>query len=90
MTAAAPAKARKVTKQDRRDAAFLAHVIGPRKLGGRYRSGYWRQEYTVTAIMPNETYGVVITCEWDDGRITSHFTAWDHKRDSVVELEACA
>ena len=53
-------------------------VVGPRKVGGRYLCGYWRTEYTVTAIeyRPDWASGTSITCHWADGTITPHGTAW--------------
>ena len=59
----------------------------PRKVGGRYFSGYWRQEYTVTATeVRNAT--LWLTCEWADGHSTTHCTSWDARRDRVVEQPA--
>jgi hypothetical protein len=54
--------------------------IGPRKVGGRYHSNTWGLDYTVTAIevTPNTWR---ITCEWADGRTTSHCTPWNARTD---------
>lgn len=62
---------------------YLKTVIGPRKVGGRYRNGYWGKTYTVTAI---ETAGTSwsMTVRWEDGHSTTHCTAWDSRRDSVL------
>jgi hypothetical protein len=67
---------------------WVAANIGPRKVGGRYRSGYSGGEYTVLAIEPGPREG------WPVWRITvlhdgwdypvSHCTAWDPKRDRVL------
>lgn len=55
----------------------------PRQAGGRYFNGYWQLEYTVTAV--SERNGVPwFTCEWADGRTTTHCTAWDERRDKVL------
>lgn len=55
----------------------------PRRAGGQYLSGYWHEEYTVTAI---ETRAGVLwlTCAWADGRSTTHCTAWDSRRDVIL------
>lgn len=62
--------------------------IDPRVVGGRYRSGYWRIEYTVTAI-EFDAHGwlVSVTCLDDDGSIRTHCTAWDN-RDRVISEPA--
>lgn len=53
--------------------------IDPRKVGGRYFSGYWRDEYTVLELRPAGWLRV----RWSDGHETVHATAWDPKRDRV-------
>ncbi len=70
----------------------------PRTVGGRYFSGYWSQEYTVTAL---EMRGGVLwlTCtwhpksesthprvsdQWDETRVTRHCTPWDARRDEIL------
>jgi hypothetical protein len=60
------------------------YAIGPRKVGGRYFSGGWRQEYDVLALSDTGRAGWRITVRWADGRETSHCTAWDPRRDRVV------
>ena len=55
----------------------------PRKVGGRYYSGYWGQEYDVTA-MREHNGSQWFTCAWADGTTTTHCTAWDEWRDKVV------
>ena len=60
-------------------------VVGPRKGGGRYLCGYWRTEYTVTAIEYRDSWeGTSITCKWEDGHSTTHSTPWDPRHDKVV------
>ena len=62
-------------------------VVGPRKVGGRYFSGYWRTEYTVTAIeyRSDHIIGTTITCLWADGSgSSSHATAWCEREDRVL------
>ena len=54
-------------------------VAGPRRVGGRYFSGYWRQTYDVLAID-----GDTLTVRWQDGRTTTHSTPWDQSADKVV------
>lgn len=54
-------------------------IVGPRKVGGRYFCGYWRVGYSVTAID-----GHMMTCVWDDGKTTTHCTAWDNRFDRVL------
>lgn len=52
--------------------------IGPRRVGGRYWDGYWGQAYKVLDIkidIPRERWSM--TVQWDDGRISTHATAWD-------------
>ena len=58
-------------------------TIGPRKVGGRYLCGYWRQSYTVTAIFHRDGMPW-LTVMWDDGKSTTHFTAWDERRDRIL------
>lgn len=62
-------------------------AIGPRKVGGSYRSGYWGENYTVLAIGLGADIlgGWNMTCRWADGRTTTHATAWEPRRDRVLE-----
>ena len=70
----------------------------PRTVGGRYLSGYWCQEYTVTA-METRAGTLWLTCQWhawtpdshprasrqwDEPRVTTHCTPWDARRDLVI------
>ena len=59
------------------------HSLGPRRPGGRYFCGYWRQEYEVVEIRLRQ-HGWSILIRWEDGREVEHCTAWDHRRDRVV------
>lgn len=58
-------------------------ALGPRKVGGRYLCGYWREEYTVTAI--EWQHGTAwITVEWTDGNTGTHCAPWDERRDRIM------
>ena len=61
--------------------------IGPRVIGGRYYSGYWREEYVVLNI-ENTDEGWWITVQNDSEKTTGntrrHCTAWDYARDRVI------
>jgi hypothetical protein len=70
--------------QLRKRAEADARLIGPRVPGGRYRSAYWGQEYTVLAIWSTLGGGWPgYRIQWADGRTVEHCTAWD-RRDQVV------
>ena len=59
--------------------------LGPREVGGRYYSGYWQREYTVTDIawLDDDIWEIEIV--WQDRpRRYRHWTAWDPKRDRVL------
>lgn len=60
----------------------------PRVVGGTYRSGYWGEQYEVLAITHGHpVWGTQWTVRWaDDGRVTTHSTAWNAGRDSEVSL----
>jgi hypothetical protein len=59
--------------------------IGPRVVGGRYRDGYWQDEYTVLAIATDvPVWGWSMAVKWSDGHVTQHCTAWDTRRDRVL------
>ncbi len=67
---------------------WVAANIGPRKVGGRYRSGYDGGEYTVTAIDPGPREGwpvwqITVLHDGSDYPV-SHCTAWDPQRDQVL------
>lgn len=53
--------------------AYTGHVLGV-----TYRSHYWQQAYTVTAIV-----GDSVRVLWEDGRTTTHCTQLD-ARDAVL------
>ena len=57
----------------------MSAAAGPQLAGGRYWCGYWREEYTVTAID-----GDWLTVQWAGGHSTRHCTAWDPDRDRVI------
>jgi len=62
-----------------------ARAIGPRVPGGRYRSGYWQEEYTVERIASmRDDATPVFVVTWADGHMTSHATPWDARADRVV------
>jgi hypothetical protein len=69
---------------------WVAEQIGPRKVGGRYRSGYDGGEYEVVGIDPGprDTWPIwEITVRRTEGRRSvevSHCTAWDPDRDEVL------
>ena len=59
--------------------------IGPRVVGGHYRSGYWGITYVVVSIDVGEDSQIPWS-DWSiterddaDGRIRVHCTAWDTK-----------
>lgn len=59
----------------------------PRAVGGRYRSGYWAMEYTVTRT--ELRHGVLwLTCQWADFSVTTHCTPWEPWRDTIVSQPA--
>ena len=53
--------------------------FGPCRVGGTYYCGYWRLTYIVLAVNPDS-----ITVRWADGRLSTHRTAWDWHRDTVI------
>lgn len=62
---------------------WIDQQIGPQRVGGRYRSAYWGEEYEVLEINRNTDVGWQMTVRWDDGRVTMHCTAWE-ENDTVV------
>ncbi len=68
----------------------------PRRVGGRYRCGYWGNEYTVLAFHERDDWrGRSITVCWVEHctlhtppcvfeRIATHSTPWDPRRDRIV------
>lgn len=68
---------------------WITTQIGPRVVGGRYRSGYGGTAYEVLAIERGPrrlgTWPVWdITVRYDDGRQTTHCTSWDASRDTLL------
>jgi hypothetical protein len=63
-----------------------AGEIGPQRPGGRYRCGFWAEDYTVLSIdlMPGSWPSWQISVQWADGSITTHSTLWDPHRDTVI------
>lgn len=65
--------------------------IGPRQVGGRYRSGYYGMRYEVLAVHRNvPVWGWAMTVRWADGRTTSHSTAWRNGQDEVISQPPAA
>jgi len=64
--------ARRTTQQD------------PRRVGGTYRSGYWGDAYTVLAVRFDGPWVESITVKLGDGRVVTHCTAWDARRDQII------
>ncbi|MFR9753983.1 hypothetical protein ACL02S_23490 [Nocardia sp. 004] len=64
--------------------AAVMEQIGPRRVGGVYRSGYWEKEYTVLDVEPAAfDMPWAITVLFEDGIRRRHHTAWN-ARDSIV------
>lgn len=59
----------------------VAGWLGPQKVGGEYFCGYWQLRYTVTKIAEDFS---TVTVLWEDGRVTTHKTPWDARRDKIV------
>lgn len=59
----------------------------PRLVGHIYHNGYCRQAYTVLAMwscLPGPAYQPWLKVQWADGRITTHCTAWDPRKDAEI------
>lgn len=59
----------------------------PRRVGGRYRSGYTGGEYTVldiTMAAHRRDAMASITVQWEDGSVVTHGTAWAPREDREV------
>jgi predicted DNA-binding transcriptional regulator YafY len=69
-------------------------VLGPRRPGGKYRSGYTGKTYEVVEVNFDERYedgSPYILVRDEDGSEREHSTAWDPKRDKIIsEPEADA
>lgn len=73
-----------------RDVQYVTKALGPRRVGGRYRSSYWGTAYEVLAVNITREHGAL--CWWvterdiegpDAGRIRTHATSWD-RRDKII------
>lgn len=90
VTETRPAEPSRISYQPGAEPVGIAReCIGPRVVGGRYRSGYWRDEYLVTHVgigtesrIPWSAWS--ITCKDPDGTERTHCTSWDPRRDSEV------
>lgn len=74
-------------------ARYLRAVLGPREVGGRYRSGYFNEEYTVLKIKIDyiqEKWSITVATddELRRGKRREHMTPWDHSRDRIVRNAA--
>jgi hypothetical protein len=56
--------------------------FGPQRVGGRYFSGYYQEEYVVQAIGDG-----TITVRWADGDVMEHARLWDATRGDRVISE---
>lgn len=54
------------------------------EIGKTYYIGYWGTTFTVLDILPNEIWGEEYKCLWKDGRIITHTTKLDPKKDYEV------
>ena len=67
-----------------------AKSIGPRVVGGIYRCGYSRQAYRVISIQEQRDdwmgWSIVeVDIEGPQaGRVRTHCTSWDYKRDQII------
>lgn len=66
---------------------WVSLQIGPRRVGGRYDHGHPDSEYEVLNVDrgPRATWPTwQITVRFTDGRVRTHCTGWDPKRDRIV------
>jgi len=62
--------------------------FGGHEVGKKYYCGYWQQVYEVLEIKESPVWGWVVVCKWDDGRINSHCTSLQSRRDfEVLEVD---
>ena len=54
------------------------------EIGKTYYIGYWNTTYKVLDILPDDIFGEQYKCLWADGRITTHSTPLDMKKDYKV------
>lgn len=66
--------------------------LGPRKVGGRYLCGYWKEEYEVVAV---DTKSGPAGCSWSvtvrtvgEDETRTHCTPWDPRRDRIISEPA--
>lgn len=60
--------------------------VGPLRVGGRYFCGYWQDSYRVIDFRGGDDGSMTrVRVQWSDGHKTVHCTAWDYRRDSVIE-----
>jgi hypothetical protein len=52
----------------------------PRRAGGYYYCGYWKQGYRVVWINPDREMKV----RWDDGTTSIHRTMWNPRFDRII------
>lgn len=56
------------------------------EVGKTYYCGYWGQTYEVLEVIENtgDWRGWSVKCKWDDGKINTHCTALDYRKDFLV------
>ena len=59
-------------------------IFGPRKPGGKYKSGYSGEVYEVLDTFLSPTGFPMIMVRGEDGFTRTHSTAWNPKRDKVI------
>lgn len=57
------------------------------EIGKTYYNGYWNKTFKVLDILPNKVWGEEYKCQWSDGRITTHTTPLDPKKDYEIVKE---
>jgi len=63
----------------------MKNVFGPQVPGGRYFNGYYKEEYTVLALVHHMDWrGDSIRVRWVDGSETEHSTAWNPTSDKIL------
>ena len=60
----------------------------PRMVGGRYYCAYWQETYTVLAMWSDLYRTTWLAVQWEHNGPTVHCTAWDGKRDRIIEQGA--
>ncbi|WP_433259271.1 hypothetical protein ACQPYK_49695 (plasmid) [Streptosporangium sp. CA-135522] len=64
--------------------ASREYRLGPQRVGGRYRCGYWGMEYTVIAINEDPSTGCWSITVQDDVGTRTHCTPWAYGRGNRV------